>query len=183
MSKEVQKQAEDLGRKIDEKMDAAKEKLEVKAKEAELIDLLKPIKPLAKKVLELLPSSTKDDEESPGVSSFELEQHESVSFLRPAVLRRRKRIESYRLYISRIVKDIEPNFGITRQGLNVMDNVTCDLFEELGRIAADFIKVGKRVTLSDRDVEAAIKLTISRDLRSDCIRQARAAVKRFKENQ
>lgn len=193
MSKRVLKQAAQLGREFDEKKEALKEAIEDKARKVDdkLADLAEPnakkaakpiakkaVKPIAKKAVEFL---QKHGDLSSDVS--DVAQSQAASFLRPAIVRRRRRSESYRLYITRLVKDLDPASGITQSGLAVMDNLTCDLFERLAHASTDLIKVGKRLTLSERDVEAAVKLHLKGELRRECEREARAAVKRFKTYQ
>ncbi|XP_063587449.1 uncharacterized protein LOC134764724 [Penaeus indicus] len=127
MSKRVLRQAEQVGRQIDEKREAVKEAVEeLEAKARRLRELAASLKPAAKRA------------------------------------------------------DVDPAFGVTRGGLDALDGVTCELLERLAGGAAGLTKVGRRVTLGERDAEAAVRLLLRGRLRREGERAARAAVGRFR---
>ncbi|XP_047469487.1 histone H2B.2, sperm-like [Penaeus chinensis] len=162
MSKKVLKQAEQIGRQIDEKREAVKEAAE------ELEAKARKLKPVAKRAVDRLRARGAEASDA------------APSLLRPVVARRRGRNESYRLYLSRLAKDVDPAFGVTRGGLDALDGVTCELFGRLADAAAVLTKVGRRVTLGERDAEAAVRLLLRGRLRREAERDARAAVARFR---
>ncbi|XP_063587451.1 uncharacterized protein LOC134764726 [Penaeus indicus] len=169
MSKRVLRQAEQVGRQIDEKREAVKEAVEeLEAKARRLRELAASLKPAAKRAVGRLRQR--------GASA----SGAAASPLRPAVARRRARRESFKLHLSRLAKDVDPAFGVTRGGLDALDGVTCELLERLAGGAAGLTKVGRRVTLGERDAEAAVRLLLRGRLRREGERAARAAVGRFR---
>lgn len=166
-SKHVLRDAEQVGRQIDEKREALKEA--VAGAVAEARGRAAPLKPVARRWAGRLRARAPASDAA-----------EAARLLRPGVARRRGRSESFRLYLRRLAKDVDAAFGVTRVGLDVLDGVTCDLFERLAGAAAGLTKAGRRVTLGERDAEAAVRLLLRGRLRREAERAARAAVARFR---
>lgn len=169
-SKHVLRDAEQVGRQIDEKREALKEAVAgAGAKARGLRGRAAPLKPVARRWAGRLRARAPASDAA-----------EAARLLRPGVARRRGRSESFRLYLRRLAKDVDAAFGVTRVGLDVLDGVTCDLFERLAGAAAGLTKAGRRVTLGERDAEAAVRLLLRGRLRREAERAARAAVARFR---
>ena len=92
---------------------------------------------------------------------------------------RRKRTESYSTYIYKVLKQVHPDTGISKRGMSVMNSFIGDVFE---RIAGEAGKLGKysgRATLSSREVQTAVRLTLPGELAKHAVSEGTKAVTKY----
>ena len=73
---------------------------------------------------------------------------------------RRKNLNSYSVYIYRVLKCIHQEIGISKKAMSVVNSFVCDMFEKIASEASRLCKYQNRSTLSMRDISAAVKLII-----------------------
>lgn len=92
----------------------------------------------------------------------------------------------YQIYIRKIAKgmndDEKSNFDcrISKNSVVVMDNMMKHVFQKIVDQAAVFCRAGKRQTIMDKDIEAAIDMLITGSLRDQLKKDSQKAVKAFK---
>jgi histone H2B len=74
--------------------------------------------------------------------------------------RRKTKKESFATYIHRVLKQLHPQLGISRKGMEVMDNMMFDLFERFAIEAGKLTQHNKTVTMGRREIQSAVKLLL-----------------------
>ena len=75
-----------------------------------------------------------------------------------------KKEESYKIYIFRLLKLVQPNNTISSKAMSIMNSLVSDLFQRIAREASMIAKRNKKATLSWREVQTAVRLLYPREL-------------------
>lgn len=92
---------------------------------------------------------------------------------------KKKNFESFSLYIYKVLKSIANDVGISKKGMNVIDSLVTDMFEQIAMEGAKLIRYNKKKTLSSQDIQTAVKLLLPADLASHALLEANKAVQKF----
>merc|ERR1711998_349313 len=92
---------------------------------------------------------------------------------------RKKRFESYAIYIYKVLKNIHPDVGISKKAMNVMNSFVADLFERVALEASKLARYHKKQTLSSNDIQAAVKLILPGDLAEHAIAEGTRALNKL----
>jgi histone H2B len=84
------------------------------------------------------------------------------------------------LYIKKIQKFIHVEQQLSINTIAIMDSFVNDFFERLAMQAATLARFAKRITLTERDIEAAVKLILPGSLSKHAVISGRAAHAKFK---
>ena len=101
----------------------------------------------------------------------------------PAQRVRKKRFDSYSVYIYRVLKNIHSDTGISKKGMAVMNSFVSDIFERVAIEATRLTRYQKKATLSSGDIEAAVKLILPGDLANHAINEGMRALDKYRESQ
>ena len=93
--------------------------------------------------------------------------------------RRRKRNETYSLYIYKVLKQVHPEVGISKRAMSVMNSLMNDTFERLCGEAANLVRVSGRRTMSARSVQSAVQLLLPGELAKHAVSEGTKAVTKF----
>ena len=66
--------------------------------------------------------------------------------------RSRRRVETFALYIYKVLKQVHPEIGISRKAMNIMNSFINDTFDRIALEASKLVRFSKRRTLSSREV-------------------------------
>ena len=72
----------------------------------------------------------------------------------------KKNFDSYALYISRVLKSVFPDIGITLPSISIMDSFVKDLFERIASEAQNLARNYGKTTISVKEIETATKLIL-----------------------
>ncbi|KAJ0084910.1 hypothetical protein Patl1_30550 [Pistacia atlantica] len=72
--------------------------------------------------------------------------------------------EEYKTYVFRVLKQVHPGMAISSKAMTVINNYMADMFERIANEAATLSKYNKRMTLSSREIQGAVKLVLPGDL-------------------
>merc|ERR1712228_296884 len=61
---------------------------------------------------------------------------------------RRKRVESFAVYIYRVLKQVHPETGISKKSMSIMNSFINDIFERIAGESSRLVRYSKRHTLS-----------------------------------
>jgi histone H2B len=92
---------------------------------------------------------------------------------------RRKKFDSYSVYIYRVLKNIHGDIGISKRGMAVMNSFVADLFEKIALEASKLNRYQKKHTISSGDIQAAVKLILPGDLAEHAIAEGTRALGKF----
>ena len=90
----------------------------------------------------------------------------------------KKNFDSYALYISRVLKSVFPDIGITMPSISIMDSFVKDLFERIATEAQSLARNYGKTTISVKEIETATKLILKGDLNKHAVSEGQSAVKR-----
>ena len=93
--------------------------------------------------------------------------------------KRKAKVESYKIYIYKVLKQVHPDTGISSKGMVVMCNFIQDLFERIGNEAANVCRFSKKQTLSSREVQTAVRLILPGELAKHAVSEGTKAVTKF----
>jgi histone H2B len=92
---------------------------------------------------------------------------------------RRKKFNSYSVYIYRVLKNIHSEVGISKRAMGVMDSFVTDLFERIALEASKLNRYQRKHTISSGDIQAAVKLILPGDLAEHAIAEGTRAIGKF----
>jgi histone H2B len=96
--------------------------------------------------------------------------------------RRRRRVESYSIYIYKVLKQVHPETGISKRGMSIMNSFINDVFERVCMEAGRLARYNKKSTLSSREVQTAIRLVLPGELAKHAVSEGTKAVTKFSSN-
>jgi histone H2B len=93
--------------------------------------------------------------------------------------KRVKRTESYSSYIYKVLKQVHPNTGISKRGMSIMNSFVNDAFERLALEASRLSRYNKKATLSSREIQTAVRLSLPGELAKHAVSEGTKAVTKF----
>ena len=92
---------------------------------------------------------------------------------------RRKRTESFAVYIYRVLKQVHPETGISKKSMSIMNSFINDVFEKIASESSRLVRYNKKHTLSSREVQAAVRLLLPGELAKHAVTEGTKAVTKF----
>lgn len=92
---------------------------------------------------------------------------------------RKPRTDSYATYIYKVLKQVHPDTGISKKGMVIMDNFIHDVFERLANEAGRLARYNKKSTISSREIQTAVRLTLPGELAKHAVSEGTKAVTKY----
>jgi len=92
---------------------------------------------------------------------------------------KRRRTETFALYIYKVLRQVHPETGISKKAMNIMNSFINDLFERIALESSKLVRYSKRRTLSSREIQTAVKLLLPGELAKHAISEGTKAVTKF----
>ncbi|KAG6554955.1 hypothetical protein Mapa_003540 [Marchantia paleacea] len=93
--------------------------------------------------------------------------------------RAKKNIETYKIYIYKVLKQVHPEFGISSKAMGIMNSFINDIFEKLAGEAGRLARYSKRPTIASREIQSAVKLALPGELAKHAVSEGTKAVTKF----
>ncbi|BAM42455.1 histone H2B variant 1 [Theileria orientalis] len=93
--------------------------------------------------------------------------------------RRKKRVESFSLYIYKVLKQVHPETGVSKKSMSIMNSFINDVFDRLALEATRLIRYNKKSTLSSREVQTAVRLLLPGELSKHAVSEGTKAVTKY----
>ncbi|XP_054773265.1 late histone H2B.L4 [Lytechinus pictus] len=93
--------------------------------------------------------------------------------------RRRKRKESYGIYIYKVLKQVHPDTGISSRAMSIMNSFVNDVFERIAGEASRLAHYNKKSTISSREVQTAVRLLLPGELAKHAVSEGTKAVTKY----
>jgi histone H2B len=93
--------------------------------------------------------------------------------------RSKKRVESYGVYIYRVLKQVHPETGISKKAMSIMNSFINDSFDRIAIEASKLVRYNKKHTLSSREVQSSVKLILPGELSKHAVSEGTKAVAKF----
>lgn len=93
--------------------------------------------------------------------------------------RRRKRKETFGIYIYKVLKQVHPNIGISTRAMLIMNSLIIDVFERLADEVSRLIHFNKQSTITSREIQTAVRLLFPGELAKHAVSEGTRAVTRY----
>jgi histone H2B len=93
--------------------------------------------------------------------------------------KRAKSIESYKMYIYKVLKQVHPDTGISSKAMGIMNSFINDIFEKLAQEAARLARYNKKPTITSREIQTAVRLILPGELAKHAVSEGTKAVTKF----
>ena len=92
---------------------------------------------------------------------------------------RRRRVETFSIYIYKVLKQVHPDIGISKKAMNIMNSFIHDTFDRVANEGSKLVRFNKRRTLSSREVQSAVKLILPGELARHAVSEGTKAVTKY----
>ena len=91
----------------------------------------------------------------------------------------KKGVESYKLYIFKVLKQVHPDTGISSKAMSIMNSFVNDVFERIANEASRLAKYNKKSTISSREIQTAVRLLLPGELAKHAVSEGTKAVTKY----
>ena len=93
--------------------------------------------------------------------------------------RRKRRVETYASYIYKVLKQVHPDTGISRRAMSIMNSFVGDTFDRLSAEAIRLSRYNKKKTLTSREIQTAVRLSLPGELSKHAVSEGTKAVTKY----
>jgi histone H2B len=93
--------------------------------------------------------------------------------------RKTRRVETYSSYIYKVLKQVHPEFGISKKGMAIMNSFINDVFDRVCTEAGNLCRQNKKATVSSREIQTAVRLVLPGELAKHAVSEGTKAVTKF----
>merc|ERR1711977_577591 len=90
--------------------------------------------------------------------------------------RKKKRKESYAIYIYKVLKQVHPDTGVSSKAMSIMNSFVNDLFERIAAEASRLAHYNKRSTITSREIQTSVRLLLPGELAKHAVSEGTKAV-------
>ena len=94
----------------------------------------------------------------------------------------KKAVETYSVYIYRVLKQVHPETGISKRSMSIMNSFIHDIFEKIAGEAGKLVRYNKKQTLSSREIQTAVRLYLPGELSKHAVSEGTKAVTKYTSN-
>ncbi|KAI3986218.1 hypothetical protein MKX01_020283 [Papaver californicum] len=85
----------------------------------------------------------------------------------------------YKRYVYKVLKQVHPELGVSSRAMTVINGMMNDMFERLAKEAAKLCDYTGRMTISSREIQAAVRLVLPGELGKHAISEGVKAVTNY----
>ncbi|GFP88167.1 histone h2b.3 [Phtheirospermum japonicum] len=93
--------------------------------------------------------------------------------------RTKKSVETYKIYIFKVLKQVHPDIGIYSKAMGIMNSFINDIFEKLVQEASRLARYNKKPTITSREIQTAVRLVFPGELAKHAVFEGTKAVTKF----
>ena len=93
--------------------------------------------------------------------------------------KKRKRKESYAIYIYKVLKQVHPDTGVSSKAMSIMNSFVNDLFERIAAESSRLAHYNKRSTITSREIQTAVRLLLPGELAKHAVSEGTKAVTKY----
>ncbi|KAJ4979087.1 hypothetical protein NE237_009867 [Protea cynaroides] len=93
--------------------------------------------------------------------------------------RAKKNIETYKIYIFKVLKQVHPDIGISSKAMGIMNSFINDIFEKLAQESSKLARYNKKPTITSREIQTAVRLVLPGELAKHAVSEGTKAVTKF----
>ena len=91
----------------------------------------------------------------------------------------KKSVETYKIYIFKVLKQVHPDIGISSKAMSIMNSFINDIFEKLAGEAAKLARYNKKPTITSREIQTSVRLVLPGELAKHAVSEGTKAVTKF----
>ncbi|CAD6245407.1 unnamed protein product [Miscanthus lutarioriparius] len=91
----------------------------------------------------------------------------------------KKSVETYKIYIFKVLKQVHPDIGISSKAMSIMNSFINDIFEKLAAEAAKLARYNKKPTITSREIQTSVRLVLPGELAKHAVSEGTKAVTKF----
>jgi len=93
--------------------------------------------------------------------------------------RHKKSVETYKIYIFKVLKQVHPDIGISSKAMGIMNSFINDIFEKMASEASKLARYNKKPTITSREIQTAVRLALPGELAKHAVSEGTKAVTKF----
>ncbi|CAK8572979.1 unnamed protein product [Lathyrus sativus] len=93
--------------------------------------------------------------------------------------RNKKNVETYKIYIFKVLKQVHPDIGISSKAMGIMNSFINDIFEKLAQESSRLARYNKKSTISSREIQTAVRLVLPGELAKHAVSEGTKSVTKF----
>ena len=106
------------------------------------------------------------------------------SYIRPSAkngekAKKKRKPETYSTFIYKVLKQVHPDIGISSKSMSVMNSMSNDLFQKLAAEASKLARYDKRLSITSRDIQTAVRLVLPGELAKHAVSEGTKAVTKY----
>lgn len=94
---------------------------------------------------------------------------------------KKKKSHYFEVYISKVLKQILENGGITSNSKQQLNSALCIITKHISNIALNIVTLSKKKTITEKEIISAIKMTFSGILLTNSLNEGNNAIQKFKD--
>ncbi|KAM3271621.1 hypothetical protein ACQJBY_042052 [Aegilops geniculata] len=91
----------------------------------------------------------------------------------------KKGVETYKIYIFKVLKQVHPDVGISSKAMSIMNSFINDIFEKLAGESAKLARYNKKPTITSREIQTSVRLVLPGELAKHAVSEGTKAVTKF----
>lgn len=95
---------------------------------------------------------------------------------------KKKRLESYSIYIYKVLKQVHPQIGISSKSMSIMNSFATDLFTRITQDAIKLSQLNKNKTLTAREFQTGVRLLVPGELAKHSVSEGTKAVAKYRNS-
>ncbi|KAF1899429.1 hypothetical protein Lal_00019557 [Lupinus albus] len=88
----------------------------------------------------------------------------------------KKSVETYKIYIFKVLKQVHPDIGISSKAMGIMNSFINDIFEKLAQESSRLARYNKKPTITSREIQTAVRLVLPGELAKHAVSEGTKAV-------
>merc|ERR1711862_976931 len=93
--------------------------------------------------------------------------------------RKKPNYSSYSTYIYRVLKQVHPDTGISRNAMSIMNSFVNDIFERVATESGRLARYNKKHTITSREIQTAVRLLLPGELAKHAVSEGTKAVTKY----
>ncbi|VFQ76773.1 unnamed protein product [Cuscuta campestris] len=118
-------------------------------------------------------------EKKPAKAGKKLPKESGASAADKKKKRPKKSVETYKIYIFKVLKQVHPDIGISSKAMVIMNSFINDIFEKLAQEASKLARYNKKPTITSREIQTAVRLVLPGELAKHAVSEGTKAVTKF----
>eukprot|EP00178_Gracilaria_changii_P014226 TRINITY_DN40270_c0_g1_i1.p2 TRINITY_DN40270_c0_g1~~TRINITY_DN40270_c0_g1_i1.p2 ORF type:complete len:129 (+),score=12.29 TRINITY_DN40270_c0_g1_i1:87-473(+) len=93
--------------------------------------------------------------------------------------RKKRRTESWSIYIFKVLKQVHQDTGISTKAMNIMNSFINDIFDRMCSEASKLSRINKTKTLTSREIQTSVRLLLPGELAKHAMSEGMKAVSKY----